>query len=401
MSEQLDLAQAEALLRKHYAQRDPGPLRSDAAARIRAQLEAVIGTPSAVRRRLRLEPVRANGPRARISYGWSLAATVVVAAMIVTWLAVGRPATPPVAGSPTLAASPAASALASAPATTPTPEPTSPPQPAIADSGVAFFDANNGIAIGNGASHAYLWRTGDGGRTWSTSSLQAASARLMAAHGDHVWISSSSCTANPPDPSACTGAIERSDDRGATWRTISHQALRSISFGDAMHGFGVGPYVQASAGNTVGGAGTGIYETADSGATWTPVAKPRPCLLDPVSVSFASALHGWLGCGGQGGAGNAEKGVLETTDGGRTWAWRARTRVSMPAVGSITTADYLDTISMQADGAGFMTGLRGSTFRTADGGRTWTSSPPGEFDAFTTSQAAIVPGGPWFLIQSG
>ena len=56
---------------------------------------------------------------------------------------------------------------------------------------------------------------------------------------------------------------------------------------------------------------------------------------------------------------------------------------------------------MDADGRGMWVGLRNSTFRTSDGGRTWVSCPPGEFDAFVTSQVAIVPGGPWFVVQSG
>lgn len=291
------------------------------------------------------------------------------------------------------------------PGTTPTPEPTSPPQPTIADSGVAFFDANSGIAIGNGPAHTYLWRTADGGKTWATVVLGAPSARLMATQGDRVWISTSSCPGNQPDTTGCTSTIERSDDRGATWRAISHQALSSVSFGDATHGFGVGPYVTPTPSNTIGGSGTGVYATSDGGATWAAVGDVRPCgSLDPVSVSFVSSTRGWLGCEGSGGAGEASKGVMETTDGGKTWSWTSRVYGpggSPTNIGTISISDYLDTISMQTDGAGFMTGLRNSTFRTTDGGRTWTACPPGEFDAFVTTQASMVAGGPWFLLQFG
>jgi photosystem II stability/assembly factor-like uncharacterized protein len=291
-----------------------------------------------------------------------------------------------------------------APGTTPTPEPTSPPQPAIADSGVAFFDASNGIAIGNDASHADLWRTADGGRTWTISPLAAPSAQLMATHGDRVWIATSSCAANPPDPTACTPAIERSDDRGATWRVIGHQSLSSMSFGDATHGFGVGPQPLPANGDTAAGLNTAIYATSDGGVTWTPLPNSRPCgKFDPVAVSFVSASRGWVGCSGVIGAGSGLKAVMETTDGGHSWSWRARIDYpgGLPDIGSITSSDYLQTIAMAADGSGFISGQRGSTIRTSDGGRTWTSCPPGQFDAFTTSAAAMTSGGSWYVVQSG
>jgi photosystem II stability/assembly factor-like uncharacterized protein len=288
----------------------------------------------------------------------------------------------------------------------PTPEPTSPPQPAIADSGVAFFDTNNGIAIGNDASKAYLWRTADGGKRWTVVPLENARTSLSAVFGDRVWVTTTTCPdgAQPGDPS-CTATIERSDDRGAMWTAIGHQTLTSMSFGDRKVGFGIGPLPHPASGDTTGGNGLGPYTTMDGGATWAPLANSRPCgSFDPVAVSFVTATLGWLGCGGMGGAGEASKGVMETVDGGRTWTWRSRVygpSGSPTNIGTISIADYLATISMQPDGAGLMTGGRFSTFRTSDGGRVWVACPPGEFDAYPTSQAAIVPGGPWFVVQSG
>ncbi len=291
------------------------------------------------------------------------------------------------------------------PGTTPTPEPTAPPQPALAGA-VAFFDAKNGIATGGDASHADLWRTADGGETWSVAPFGATSAAIMAIHGDRAWMTVSSCPAGAQaGDSSCTAAIERSDDRGATWAVIGHAILTSISFGDLKVGFGVGPLPPASTSGTTGGSGGGVYATTDGGATWAALQNSRPCgSLDPVSVSFVTATHGWLGCEGMGGAGEASKGVMETADGGRTWTWRSRVygpSGSPTNIGSISISDYLAFLSMDADGQGMWVGLRNSTFRTSDGGRTWVSCPPGEFDAFVTSQAAIVSGGPWFVVQSG
>ncbi len=291
-----------------------------------------------------------------------------------------------------------------APGASPTPTPSEPPQPATPDA-VAFTDPAHGIAVGGDATTAYAWHTGDGGGSWSVSPLGGGAAVALAVSGPSAWTDVLTC---PPDAApgnaACAGSVERSDDGGATWTVVGHANLTSISFGDAVHGFGVGPEAPSAGGGTGPGLGTAIYATSDGGATWTPLPDARPCAaFDPVSVSFVSASRGWVGCSSVIGAGSGLKAVMETTDAGRTWSWRAR--IDMPGglkdVGTITSSDYLATIAMAADGSGFITGQRGSTLRTADGGRTWTACPPGQFDAFTTSGAAILSNGPWYVVQSG
>jgi photosystem II stability/assembly factor-like uncharacterized protein len=298
-----------------------------------------------------------------------------------------------------------------APGTTPTTEPTPPPQPAIADGGVAFFDAHHGIALGgNGGSQSYLWRTADGGATWTIAPASIGGSSALAVHGSSLWAAIGGCPADVVQPNVqsdalCNPSIARSRDGGQTWTTVGHALLTSISFGDAVRGFRVGPLTHPSAGNPTGIDESGISTTSDGGSTWTLLKSDDPCGgLKPVSVSFVSASRGWVGCGGMGGAGQASKGVMETTDGGKTWAWRSRVygpSGSPTNVGTISISDYLTDLSMGADGHGMWVGGRDSTFRTADSGRTWEGCPPGEFDAFVTSQASIVPGGLWFVIQSG
>jgi photosystem II stability/assembly factor-like uncharacterized protein len=291
-----------------------------------------------------------------------------------------------------------------APGASPTPQPPAAVQPATPDA-VAFKDATHGIAVGSDATTAYVWRSSDAGSTWSVEPLGAGALTTLAVAGPSAWTDLLVCPADAaPGNPTCTGSIERSDDGGATWTLVGHANLTSLSFGDATHGFGVGPEPPSANAGTSGGLGTAIYATVDAGATWTPLADSRPCgRFDPVSVSFVSASHGWVGCSSVIGAGSGLKGVMETTDGGRTWSWRARIDYpgGLTAIGTITSSDYLQTIAMAADGSGFITGQRGSTIRTSDGGRIWTSCPPGQFDAFSTSGAAILPSGPWYVVQSG
>jgi hypothetical protein len=77
--------------------------------------------------------------------------------------------------------------------------------------------------------------------------------------------------------------------------------------------------------------------------------------------------------------------LIASTDGGRTWTWRARATPPgagwAASVGSMSMSDYLAGIAMRPSGVGLAWEGRGGTIRTADGGRTWQSMPPGGSDA--------------------
>jgi photosystem II stability/assembly factor-like uncharacterized protein len=192
-----------------------------------------------------------------------------------------------------------------------------------------------------------------------------------------------------PNP-AWTGdtcSVIASADGGATWRTVSDRKLVGLSFVDAEHGWGVTP-----GGPSPDGVVGGLLLTADGGRTWTALpASPCREIGWPVSVSFVGRLHGWVGCAGMSGAGEAPKGVAETTDGGRTWTVRARVTPPSSPVGSISISDYLDGIAMRPSGVGLAWEGLGGTLRTTDGGRTWTPMPPGG------SGAGPIPAGGWAI----
>jgi photosystem II stability/assembly factor-like uncharacterized protein len=275
----------------------------------------------------------------------------------------------------------AASATASQP---PANGPTPPPIATV--SSVAFFDAGHGLDVGaTPAGLGAVWRTADGGHTWSETDPASEGLAFVTVAGTRdAWA-----TVMCPNPSWSgeTCSLIASSDGGATWHTISDQKLQSLSFVDPTHGWGVGP-----GGAEPGAAGGGLLSTTDGGRTWT-VLPAAPCASIgwPVTVSFVSRLQGWVGCAGMGGAGEAAKGVAETTDGGRTWTMRA---AAYPPgmgkdVGSISLSDYLAGLSMQPSGVGLAWESRGGTLRTTDGGRSWTPTPPGGSDA------GPVPAGGW------
>jgi photosystem II stability/assembly factor-like uncharacterized protein len=187
-------------------------------------------------------------------------------------------------------------------------------------------------------------------------------------------------------PHGC--GVLASRDRGATWARVSDRAFAALSFRSSSHGWAV-----TNDDPTAGPVDTsGVFRTSDGARTWTQItAAPCSSIGRPVTVSFVDALDGWVGCSGILGAGQGGKGIVETTDGGRTWTVQSRADPSgqQTNVGSIPTSDYLVGISMRASGVGIAWESRGGTLRTTDRGKTWTEIPPGGSDA------GPVPVGAW------
>jgi hypothetical protein len=265
-------------------------------------------------------------------------------------------------------------APAATPLVTVAPSPAALAPPSAAS--VAFWTALSGLLVGTGSDGSgEVWSTGDGGETWTASApgLPALWSVSVAA-GGYAWAIAS-CPHTGP---AIGCSIFASTDNATTWSKVSDQSFSAISFVDASHGWGV-----LDDGPTVGGnVGSGVWRTVDGGRTWQAMKTP-PCrsIGAPVGVSFVSARHGWVGCQNVYGAGSADKGIVETADGGTTWKVRSATAFGTRPVGSISESDYLADISMRPSGAGLAWEQRGGTLRTTDGGATWREIPPGGSDA--------------------
>jgi hypothetical protein len=247
-----------------------------------------------------------------------------------------------------------------------------------AASSVAFWDSQNGIVVGGGTDgRAEVWNTSDGGRTWRATHVDLTPLSYVTVAGESLAWAMLGCDSSAL-PHGC--GVIASRDRGATWTRVSDRAFAALSFTSSSDGWAV-----TNDDPTAGPATTsGVFRTSDGGRTWTQItAAPCSSIGLPVAVSFVDALDGWVGCSGFLGAGQGGKGIVETTDGGRTWSVRARTDPSgqRPNVGSIPTSDYLVGISMRPSGAGIAWESRGGTLRTKDRGKTWTDIPPGGSDA--------------------
>lgn len=270
--------------------------------------------------------------------------------------------------------------------------------------GIAFFSAQEGLLVGGtegqggftAAGQGLVWRTEDGGAHWTRENVATGPLRAVAAVETSLAWASSACVSG--DPRGCRPELLASRDGGVTWQAVSDRLFVALDFVDATQGWALeGDYRPA------------LEVTGDGGRTWTP-APAQPCPTYPPlaadGVSFTDRLHGWVSCTGLGEAGNSDKAVVATSDGGHHWHVLAAAYpvqgYPAPNVGSIPELDALWGIAMRANGTGLVwmpIGGADGTWRTADGGRTWTDlqmgANPGDFGALA---GWLVNDRTWFLL---
>ncbi len=160
--------------------------------------------------------------------------------------------------------------------------------------------------------------------------------------------------------------IITSRDSGATWRVVAgSDGLSNATFSAGGDGWAVSSY--------------GRNLVRWNGSEW---ARMRdPCSAgEIVDISFPQSGEGtgWLACSWGAGAGQELKGVFETRDGGSSWDSRTLVRpdeASLSVGKGLGGYGYLQAISFQPDGSGWLVESRGTFFSTVDGGSTWHGHP--------------------------
>lgn len=95
----------------------------------------------------------------------------------------------------------------------------------------------------------------------------------------------------------------RSDDGGARWRALNPRSLPSLD----LHGFAVDPRKRSNLYAAV--AGTGLFRSTNSGATFTQVSTAVGGMVMALAVTPTGEIL----------AGDMQRGLLASRDGGRTW----------------------------------------------------------------------------------
>ncbi len=195
------------------------------------------------------------------------------------------------------------------------------PDPKAFYDAIAFWDEQNGIAVGDPVDgRLTILRTSDGGRAWA---LTPEADRPRALPGDGMFAASGTCLVVHGRTNAWIGTggsaqarILRTTDRGATWSAAptpivagtSSAGIFSIAFSDALHGIVVGGDYRKEKEPSDNAA-----LTNDGGRTWEP---PGTAGLR----SFRSGVVFIPGSRGRELIAVGPAGTDRSTDGGRTWS---------------------------------------------------------------------------------
>lgn len=181
--------------------------------------------------------------------------------------------------------------------------------------------------------HEGLFRSADGGRTWTKAELDGRDAMNLARPStDVVWA-------------AGHLVLAKSSDGGATWEDVRPSGLPSLD----VHGFAIDPRDPSTVYAAI--AGEGLFRSSDGGRTF----ELRSRVVGPGVMALAILPDGRLL------AGDMQRRLLaSSTNGGADWNGLVQASVMGIAVSPARPRLVL------ASGPGVL--------RSSDGGRTWTQA---------------------------
>ena len=205
-----------------------------------------------------------------------------------------------------------------------------------------------------------IYRSGDGGHTWTRTSTPGVLGGTFAAAFDP---SNSSVVY-----AGTTIGVARSADSGRTWTRASSglpQNRVNSLLADSAH-----------PGTVLAGTVSGLYRTADSGATWNPFGSGLPAAKSIDSLSADPANPETIL------ATTNYDTVFRSTDGGTTWG----------PVSGLPASPSIDQVSFDPTTPGRAFAGSSKVYRSTDHGASWSAVSDSSF-INTVSQFAFLPGG--------
>ncbi len=208
-----------------------------------------------------------------------------------------------------------------------------------------------------------LYRSGDGGRSWSRlRSFEEITALLVhPASPSTIYIGATEFVAEEYH-----SGVYKSEDAGATWSRVRDSRVTVLA----------GSPTDASV--ALAGAGQGIYKTTDAGVTWSVVG------VDSVSHEMASLVFdpreprtAYAGVEGYEYWGVYPGGLFKTTDGGSSWRKMAPEADGISAVAVDSAANGTLFVATGLSWWGDEYEVPSSLLRSEDGGETWTAAEEG------------------------
>lgn len=241
-----------------------------------------------------------------------------------------------------------------------------------------------------GCTNGRVFRTIDGGATWTADSVPGA-ARLDF-RGIAAFDANTAVIASAGPAAQGQARIYRTADGGRHWTLAWNDSTKGVfldglAFWDARHGFTFSDPID---GRFV------ILTTDDGGSTWT---RTPPANIPPVihgEAAFAASntqlavqgsANAWIATGG-----GAEARVFRSTDRGRTWSVSSSGLPGGKSAGlfGIAFSDARHGLAVGGDYA-IARGPTDRAVRTSDGGVTWSEAGLAHPDGVTTG-LVFVPG---------
>jgi photosystem II stability/assembly factor-like uncharacterized protein len=177
--------------------------------------------------------------------------------------------------------------------------------------------------------HQGLFSSSDGGKTWTFEALEGQDAMNLARTGGKtVWT-------------AGHNVFAKSTDGGRTWIALNPKGLPSLD----LHGFAVDPRQPRTLYAAV--AGQGLYRSTDNGVSFSPISADVGGGVMALAVTSSGDIL----------AGDMQKGLLVSRDGGQTWRLVLRAQLMGLAI------NPSDPRRIAAAGPGILL--------STDGGRSW------------------------------
>jgi photosystem II stability/assembly factor-like uncharacterized protein len=232
-----------------------------------------------------------------------------------------------------------------------------------------FVDEQHGWLFGSIVDPGYVYRTTDGGQTWSRE-LRLDSVVALEPNSGTVWALQRRCdTGTIPN---CALHPTLSSDKGLTWVESAAQLpqytdgpvkFMRVTEHDAYVAV---PRIERFNTNNNETWSYALYSTSDGGATWQTGEAPRSDFAAMVALPGG---HLWLVVGGQPGAGHQGKGVLTSSDSGRTW--NMVVSASRSGTFSYSGYSYGEIAAISPTDAWVLLVRPGQLLHTTDGGHTW------------------------------
>jgi hypothetical protein len=244
------------------------------------------------------------------------------------------------------------------------------------------FDPNNVNVIWAGAASGGIWRSANGGSSWTPMDDQLPTLAIgcVVTHPTNsniIYIGTGEGSFNI-DAVEGVGVL-KSIDGGATWTQTGLSFL--LSQGEAVNEMVIDPN---NPNVLIAATRDGIYRTADAGATWTRTLGTtsgwdgKEVVVDPSNSNTVYVALGYPW-------GNANNGIYKSTDNGMTWtklttglpASASTGRVSLTISTSSPNTLYAGIANTIGNGSSLL-----GIYRTTNGGSNWTlqSNTPNHYN---------------------